>query len=166
MNKQKVTIDFDGSEVVSQVILDLLNTFPGLSGKKFTFSELEENSGLGFFPSGGSVLESSTESITGQVTQVCIYPFTLVYRVAPRSEKQRLRIKGLLDAIGRWLEQQPVIIDGDPVKLEKYPEIPTGDRVIKSIRRTSSGTLNAVYDNKVEDWTLTASVRYENTFDK
>ena len=167
MNEQKkVIIDIDGSEVVSQVILDLVNSFPGLGGKKFLFSELEENSGLGFFPSAGSILESSTETITGHVTQICNYPFTLVYRVAPRSEKQRLRIKGLLDAIGRWLEKQPVVIDGETVKLAAYPALTNGDRVIKSISRTGPGTLNAVYDNRVEDWTLTASVRYENQFDK
>lgn len=164
--KKKVIIDLDGSEVVSQVILDLVNSFPGLAGKKFLFSELGEDNGLGFFPSAGSILESSTETITGHVTQICTYPFTLVYRAAPRSEKQRLRIKGLLDAIGRWLEQQPVVLDGEAVKLAAYPALTNGDRVIKSISRTGPGALNAVYDNRVEDWTITASVRYENQFDK
>ena len=164
--KEKVIIDIDGSEIVSQVVLALLNSFPGLGGKKIQFSYLDEDAGIGFFPSAGSVLESSSESITGRVTQICSYPFTLVYRVAPKSEAQRLRIKGFLDAIGRWLEQQPVVIDGETVRIEKYPDLPQGQRVIKSIARSSSGTLNAVYDNKVEDWTLTASVRYENQFDK
>lgn len=164
--KEKVIIDIDGSEVVSRVILDLLNSFPGLSGKKIQFSYLDENTGFGFFPSAGSVLESSKEDITGHVTQMCVYPFTLVYRVAPKSEAQRLRVKGLLDALGRWLERQPVVIDGATVQLFEYPDLPTGRRVIKSIRRNSSGSLNAVYDNKVEDWTITASVRYENQFDQ
>lgn len=163
--KEKVIIDIDGSEVVSQVVLDLLNSFPGLGTKTIKFSHLEENSGFGFFPSSGSVLESSKESITGHVTQMCVYPFTLVYRVAPKSEAQRLRVKGLLDALGRWLERQPVVLDGKPVQLSKYPDLPNGQRVIKSIRRNSSGSLNAVYDNKVEDWTITLSVRYENQFD-
>ena len=50
--------------------------------------------------------------------------------------------------------------------LEKYPDLPAGDRVIKSISRNSSASLNVVYDNKVEDWVITASVRYENKFNK
>ena len=106
------------------------------------------------------------ENIVGHVTQVCSYPFTLVYRVAPKSEAQRLRIKGLLDALGRWLEKQPVTVDGETVTLTKYPDLPQGQRVILSINRNSPGTLNAVYPNGVEDWTITVSVRYENQFDK
>ena len=164
--KKKVIIDIDGSEVVSQVVLELLNSFPGLGGRRIEFSHMGEDAGFGFYPSAGSVLISSSESITGHVTQMCSYPFTLVYRLAPKSEAQRLRAKGLLDAIGRWLELQPVIIDGETVKLTKYPDLPGGQRVIKSISRSSPGSLNAVYDNKVEDWTITASVRYENQFDK
>ena len=163
---KKVIIDIDGSEVVSRVILDLVNSFPGLGGRKVKFSSLDEDSGFGFFPSAGSVLVSENENIVGHVTQVCSYPFTLVYRVAPKSEAQRLRIKGLLDALGRWLEKQPVTVDGETVTLTKYPDLPQGQRVILSINRNSPGTLNAVYPNGVEDWTITVSVRYENQFDK
>lgn len=166
MGTKKVIIDVDGTDVVSQVLLELLNSFPGLGGKRIQFCTLAEDSGFGFYPSAGSVIESSKEDIMGHVVQICTYPFTLVYRVAPNSETQRLRIKALLDAIGRWLEQQPVTIDGKTVRLSDYPELPLGNRVIKSIRRNSSGSLNNVSDDMVEDWTITASVRYENQFDK
>lgn len=163
--KEKVIIDIDGSEIVSRVILDLLNSFPGLGDKQILFSELGKESGFSFYPSAGSVLVSSKTSITGHVTQVCSYPFKLVYRLAPKSETQRLRAKGLLDAIGRWLERQPIVINGETVRLTKYPELPNGNRVIQSISRNSPGYLNAVYDDTVEDWAITASVRYENEFD-
>ena len=163
--KEKVIIDIDGSEVVSRVLLDLVNSFPGLGSKKILFSELGKTSGFGFFPSAGSILVSSKESITGHVKQVCSYPFNLIYRVAPTSEDQRLRIKGLLDAIGRWLERQPIIINGEAVQLARYPDLPNGNRTIKSISRNSPAVLNAVYDDAVEDWAITVSVRYENEFD-
>lgn len=91
----KTVIDIDGSEAVSKILLDLLNQFPGLTtgGKSILFSTLSDASGIGFFPISGAALQNSTEDVTGHVTQVCQYPFNVVYRAAPKSETQRIRIK-------------------------------------------------------------------------
>ena len=103
MTPQKTAIDIDGTEAVSRVMLTLLNQFPGLGDKKILFSTLSETSGIGFFPTSGAALMSNIEDITGHVKQVCAYPFNVIYRAAPKSEIQRLKIKELLDVIGRWL---------------------------------------------------------------
>ena len=105
----KTVIDIDGSEAVSKILLDLLNKFPGLTtgNKSILFSTLSDASGIGFFPISGAALQNSTEDVTGHVTQVCQYPFNVVYRAAPKSETQRIRIKEFLDALGKWLERQP-----------------------------------------------------------
>lgn len=161
------TFDIDGTEAVSKVLLTLLNTFPGLStGKKVQFSTLSETSGIGFFPTSGAALLSSTEDITGHVKQVCLYPFNIVYRAAPKTEAQKLRIKEFLDTLGKWLELQPVVINDQNHKLTAYPDLSSGNRVIKSISRTNPGHLSAAYQDGIEDWVISATLRYENEFDK
>lgn len=84
----KTVIDIDGSEAVSKILLDLLNKFPGLTtgNKSILFSTLSDASGIGFFPISGAALQSSTEDVTGHVTQVCQYPFNVVYRAAPKQK--------------------------------------------------------------------------------
>lgn len=163
----KTVIDVDGSEAVSAVILTLLNSFPGLSEtQKIQFSTLSDASGIGFFPTTGAALQSDTEDVTGHVKQVCLYPFSVVYRAAPKSEAQRLRIKEFLDALGKWLEKQPVTLKGAEHRLEVYPDLASGNRVIKSIGRTSPAYLNAAYQDGIEDWIIAVRLIYENEFDR
>lgn len=163
----KTVIDIDGSEAVSTVLLTLLNSFPGLSEKQnILFSTLSESSGIGFFPTTGAALQSDTEDVTGHVKQVCLYPFSVVYRAAPKTEAQRLRIKEFLDALGKWLEKQPVTLNGKEHRLEAYPALLSGNRVIKSVSRTSPAYLNAAYQDGIEDWLIAARLIYENEFDR
>ena len=160
-------IDVEGAEAVSKVLLALLNTFPGLdSSKKVQFSTLSETSGIGFYPTSGAALLSNKEDITGHVKQVCLYPFSVIYRAAPKTEMQKIRIKEFLDALGKWLELQPVIINEKSYKLTIYPDIASGNRVITSISRTNQAHLNAAYNDGIEDWIISATLRYENEFDK
>ena len=162
MPKEKqVRFDVDGSEIVSKVLLELLNKCPALCGKKVAFSTLGEDEGLGFFPSVGAAITSETETITGDVHQVCAYPFDVVLRCAPKTEAARIRCKELLDAIGRWLERQPITVNGE---MHAYPALTEGNRKIRAISRTSPSHLNAVYQNGVEDWLFSGSLRYENNF--
>lgn len=163
----KAVIDIDGSEAVSTVLLSLLNAFPGLSDKqRILFATLSETSGIGFFPTSGAALQSNTEDVTGHVKQVCLYPFSVVYRAAPKSEAQRMRIKEYLDTLGKWLERQPVTINGTEYRLENYPALVSGNRIIKSISRSSPAYINAAYQDGIEDWIITARLNYENEFDK
>lgn len=166
MEAKQKTFDVDGSEAVSKVLLELLNKFPGLNGKSILFSTLSETSGIGFFPTSGAAVLSSTEDVTGHVKQVCLYPFDVIYRAAPKGESQKIRIKEFLDALGKWLERQPVVVDGETYKLTEYPELSSDNRVIKLISRTNPSHLSAVYEDSVEDWIMSATLRYENEFDK
>lgn len=165
MPKEKqVRFDVDGSEIVSKVLLELLNKCPALCGKKVAFSTLGEDEGLGFFPSVGAAITSETETITGDVHQVCAYPFDVVLRCAPKTEAARIRCKELLDAIGRWLERQPIVVNGEMHTMDAYPALTEGNRKIRAISRTNPSHLNAVYQNGVEDWLFSGSLRYENNF--
>lgn len=163
----KSVIDIDGTEAVSKVLLTLLNTFPGLSqDQSILFATLGEASGMGFFPTTGAAFLRDTEDVTGHVTQVCLYPFSVIYRAAPKSEAQRMRIKEYLDTLGKWLEQQPVTINGSEYRLEAYPALASENRTIKSIARSSPAYINGVYQDGVEDWIITARLTYDNEFDR
>ena len=165
MPTQKL-VDVDGADAVSNILITLLNDFPGLGGKEILFSTLSETSGVGFFPTSGAAVLSSTEDVVGHIKQVCLYPFNIVYRAAPKTEAQKIRIKEFLDGIGKWLELQPVTIDDTQYKLTGYPALSSGNRVIKSVNRTNPGHLSASYADGIEDWVISATLRYENEFDK
>lgn len=162
----KKVIDIEGSEAVSKVLLTLLNSFPGLDGKNILFSTLSEASGIGFFPTSGAALLTDKEDITGHVRQVCLYPFNIIYRAAPETEMQKIRIKEFLDALGKWLEQQPIILNKKTEQLSEYPDLDSGNRKIKSISRINPAHLSAAYNDGIEDWIISATLRYENEFDK
>lgn len=164
---QKAIIDIDGSEAVSAVLMKLLNQFPGLKEKeKITFSTLTETSGIAFFPTAGAALLSNRESVTGKVNQVCTYPFDIIYRAAPKSDKQRMRIKEFLDLLGKWLERQPIKIQEEEYLLSEYPPLESGNRVIKTIARSTPAFINAAYDTGVEDWVISGQLTYSNEFYK
>ena len=139
MPKEKqVRFDVDGSEIVSKVLLELLNKCPALCGKKVAFSTLGEDEGLGFFPSVGAAITSETETITGDVHQVCAYPFDVVLRCAPKTEAARIRCKELLDAIGRWLERQPITVNGEMHTMDAYPALTEGNW-LEQVKRIGGG---------------------------
>lgn len=158
-------VDVEGSEAVSKVLLRLLNEYPGLTNDRIQFSTLGDDGGIGFFPTSGSALLSSVEDILGHVTQVCLYPFNIVYRAAPRSEAQRIRVKEFLDGLGKWLERQPIWIRGEEYQLSDYPELCSGNRIIQAITRTNPGHLNAVYQDGIEDWMISITLKYKNEYD-
>ena len=157
-------IDVQGSEIVSTALMTLINEFPALNGKHICFSTLEDKSGLGFFPTSGAAILSRKESITGHVILQCAYPFNVIYRAAAKSETQKLTIKEFLDTFGKWLERQPIIVNGDQTQLHEYPELDEG-RIITSISRSSPAHLNTAYQDGVEDWLVSLQLRYKYEYD-
>ena len=157
-SRQRI-IDIEGTDVASGVLMELLNQFPGLDGRQIAFSTLEDDSGISMFPTSGAVVVEHKENVLGEVHQVCAYPFDIIYRAALKTDKHKMRVKEFLDALGKWLEGQPVTIDGTEVKLMEYPSIGE-NREILYIRRTTPAFLNAIIQNGVEDWMFQAQLRY------
>lgn len=155
--------DIDGEETLSRTLVDLLNTFPGKNGRKVCFSTLGNDAGIGFFPLSGAVVTREEKDITGTVYQTCQYPFCLIYRAAPKSEIAKLRIKEFLDTVGKWLERQPVTVDGKQFLLENYPEL-EGNRKIKSVARTTPAYLDSATNDGIEDWSVSVTCTYTNQF--
>lgn len=159
---KQVKLDVDGDEVITTAINKLLNEFPLLNGGEIIFSTLGEDSGLGWFPTSGAIIESEVNTVKGITRQKCNYPFYVIYRSGAAMAKQKMVIKGFLDNLGKWLERQPITVNGETQKLKAYPGL-TGSRKITGITRQTL----AYHDNTnngVEDWAVLIAVKYENEF--
>lgn len=165
-NKKVTKYDIDGYNVVSLALSDLLNSYPGLEdGEKITFSDLKEDSGIAFYPVSGAVIALEKKGVTGKVNQLCNYPFYIIYRTGTNKDKVKIEIKEFLDNIGRWLEQQPIQIDSKKYQLEEYPEL-SSNRKIEEISRLTPAYLDNTYENNVQDWIISMSLKYRNIFYK
>lgn len=166
MDKQPQPIgkDFDGYEVLTAAIKDLLNQYPGLDGEIITFEEMSEDNGICFSADNGALVYSEKESVTAHVRQICRYPFYVIYRVGSTDERVKMNVQTFLDGMGKWLCKESVSIDGDVYKLTSYPKLSEG-RIIKKITRDNSYGLEP-NQNGVQDWALPVSVEYENEFDR
>ena len=165
MEEQKqVKYDLDGYEIVKDAILEIINQSPLINDKnKVSFGVLEEKQGFAIIPVSSSVIESTRKSITGKVTEICYYPFALVYRGNGMNEKKKSEVSELLDNIGKWLERKEIIIYGVSQKLRLYPAL-TGNRKFLEIRRQTNSYLENTYDDKTEDWTIRITARYQNEY--
>ena len=167
MEEQKtVKYDIDGYEAVTSALRELLNQYPALSeNDDIAFSTLGENSGKSMFPISGSVIESEKRSVTGKVTEVCVYPFYVIYRAAGLSENRKASVKEWLDNLGKWLEQKKVLINGEEYQLAELPPLTDG-REFLSISRQTPAYLDAITENQSEDWAIYISARYQYEYHK
>lgn len=162
----QVRFDVDGYDLLTAAIMALVNTFPGLyQGESFEFATEPAEEGVAIFPTTGSFIYDERESITGHVTQMCQYPFTAVYRASGLNSRRRANAKEWLDRFGRWIERQPVTINGTTYVLPEWPYL-TEDREIKEVVRQAPAYLTTVNDDKSENWIMDVVVRYRNEFDR
>lgn len=156
--------DVDGYDIVTTAIGDLLNDFPILEDEEeIKFSTLDEVSGIAFYPSSGAVISSEVRSVTGKVNQLCNYPFFVVYRTSINNSDSKVDVKEFLDNLGKWLEQQVIVVGDESYELTDYPELTEG-REIEEIQRQSPAYLSAVNDNNVQDWIISLNLEYRNIF--
>ena len=162
MDEKKIQYDVEGFESMTAALMELINQYPAESSEIY-FSTLAEDSGKSMFPISGAIIETEETDITGNIEQVCLYPFYIIYRVAGPSESRKAIIKEYLDNLGKWLEKQPVTINGVEYQLDSYPDV-TGNRKIISIARQTPAYIDRINDNMSEDWAIYISARYTNNF--
>lgn len=164
MQEKEVRYDLDGNDILTDALTELLNRFPRLTdGDKIEFSTLDAEYGKAIYPISGAIIETESTDITGEVTQVCRYPFFVIYRISSSSEQHKVNAKEWLDDLGRWLERQPILVDGAQTTLSSYPPL-SGRRRFLSIERQTPAYLNNTNDNKTEDWAVYITARYSNEF--
>ncbi len=161
MANQQVKYDIEGYNAVTLALMELLNQYPALKeGDEILFSVLDEDGGRAMFPVSGAVIETEKKNILGQVTQVCLYPFFVIYRASGLNESRKARIKEWLDNLGAWLEQKEITIDGKQYKLDNLPPLTDGRKFL-SISRQSPAYLDTVNENQSENWAVSISARYQ-----
>lgn len=158
-----IGMDVSGYEVLTNAVLALLSSYPGLNGKEIYFEELSETSGIAFSADSGALVMTERRSITDHVYQECQFPFFVIYRTAATREFEKLRVQTFLDTLGKWLCKEPVNIDEKVEQLTAYPEL-ADDRRITRITRSNSYAITPNEDG-VQDWLLPVTVRYTNEFD-
>lgn len=164
--EKTVKYDIDGYDAVTSALRELLNQYPGLKeDEEIAFSTLGEDSGKAMFPISGSVVETEKRSITGKVTQVCLYPFYIIYRASGLNENRKAKVKEWLDTLGKWLEQKTVLIDEKKYQLEELPPLTDGRKFL-SIERQTPSYLDTVNENQSENWAVYISARYEYIYQK
>lgn len=155
--------DATGYELLTKAVKDLLNQFPGLNGQKIYFEEIGEEDGIAFSADAGALVMSERRSITDHVTQICQYPFMVIYRASTTREFQKLNVANFLDTLGKWLCKEPVEISGAVYNLPGYPVLSDGRQITRVTRNNSYGTVPN--ENKSQDWILPVSIQYTNEFD-
>lgn len=155
-----------GSDNITTTLRQLLNQFPGLlPGESIAFASLAPTSGIAIFPVSGAVIQTDKIDITDHVTQICLYPFYVVYRVNGLNQNRKATVKEWLDTLGKWLERQPVTIDGIQHRLPRYPAL-IGNRKFTRIFRQTPSYLDNTNEDKTEDWAIYISAQYQNEFDR
>ena len=165
MAEKQITYDVDGYDVITDALLTLINQYPALEDDVVKFSTLSNDSGKAMFPVSGAVVESEEKNIVGEVTQVCLYPFYIIYRESGLSEQNRAKVKEWLDNLGKWLEKREITINGKKHQLEEYP-ILTGDRKFLGISRQTPSYLNEAIESMTEDWAISISARYQYEYEE
>ena len=162
MKDKTILYDLNGYDVVKDAILELVNKCPAIE-TEVSFGVLSETYGFSMIPISSSVVESRRKSVTGKVTEVCYYPFSLVYRDAGMNEKRKLEVSEMLDNIGKWLEKQEILVKDEVHKLSEYPTL-TGNRKFSEIQRQTNSYLANLYEDKSEDWEIRITARYTNEY--
>ena len=167
--------DVQSYDIITNAIMDLLNTYAALYGKSVSFSDLDADYGYTMYPSSGAVIVSQIHDILGHTTQNCQYNFNVMYHVGSLREHQKITAKEWLDRLGRWLEKQPITVEETVTNngttttqevvytLSEYPAL-TGNRKFTEIQRTSPATLTGIESNGVEQWSIGITARYVNEF--
>lgn len=158
-----ISIDGGGFDILKNAMLALLNDYPGLDGRSVSYMGLGTDQGISMEPESGALVYTQTKDIIGNVAQICQFPFFVVYRSGASSEYQKMYISEFLDKLGAWLCCEPVSVDGEQIRLEKYPEL-TGDRKITSVVRFNSYAI-APNQNNTQDWVLPITVNYTHEFE-
>lgn len=163
--EKPIQYDVDGYDLLTEALMALINQYPGLAdGDKFVFSATPTAAGKSVYATSGAIIQNEIEDITGHVTQMCQYPFTVLFRASGLSPKNRMTAKEWLDNLGRWLERQEITIDDITYDLEEYPDI-KGNREIRYIKRQTPSYLSQVYEDKTEDWMISMNIIYRNEYD-
>lgn len=158
--QKPISLDGEGYNVLTQAVLALMLEYSELVGVDIYFEQLSEKSGVAFSADNGALVMAERKSVTGKIWQTCQYPFFVVYRTESTQERIKLQIQTFLDTLGRWLCKEPAFVNGEWIRLKRYPELSEGRKIVRVTRSNSYGLEPSA--NGVQDWLLPVTVEYTN----
>lgn len=72
-------------------------------------------------------------------------------------------MQAFFDALGKWICREPIEIGGETYRLNAYPELEAGRKIIRVTRSNSYGL--EPNEDGVQDWLMPVTVQYTNEFD-
>ena len=160
-NNRQPVYDVASYDIVTNALVDLLNQYPMLDNETITFGDVSADYGKAMFPSSGAIVVSEIRDILGNREQTCNYPFVVLYRAGAMTATNKISAKEWLDQLGRWLEKQPITVDGETYQIAEYPTL-SENRKFTQISRTTPATLNDILTNNVEEWAISITAQYRN----
>ncbi len=147
-NNEPIPAPIEDVQNVARALWSWLNGYPDKPAGRITFEHLpNENYGMTIL-SMQSAYKIKTYLRGAYRAQ---YPFQILYRKAPDSDDERLKMDESLNKIGAWAESNP-----------NKPELEGGARVLR-ISRTSGASMTNRYDGGVEDHVIEMNCEYEVT---
>lgn len=142
-------------ESIAKALILLLKQNPVFTGKTaYNMQEVKDN-GMGLFPLQGTVYDK--RFIDGSF--YAVYAFAIRYRVALKSDENKVKEQDKLSQLAQWLEGKPITINGTTYQLTEYPAL-TDNREIREIVRTSDTYLADAFDDGSCDYQVQMRLRY------
>lgn len=146
MENNNVTRDLVSAQeqaTIQRAVLAWLNSYPNKPLNKVDFEFLGKTSGL--CVSTVQAAFKIRQYINGGYTAQ--YQFQVVYRLIASNADARIAADEALDTMGEWAEQNP-------------PTLPEGMN-LRKVKRDTSASVMARYDNNAEDHTINLTLTYE-----
>ncbi len=110
---------------IARALIVWLNTFPSKPVTKLSFQNLPKT-GPGMSMGGLAGAVKTGEYVDGSYDAQ--YPFSIVYRITPSSDNDRMNAQSLLDSFGEWMESQA-----------NFPNLGTKKTATEIIRTSTPG---------------------------
>lgn len=147
MANESIPLSVEDMENISEAILRLVANYPDLpfeaNSKTIQWQNVDDTEGIGLYTlQGGIYLRRYLNgSYRGQ------FPFRILYKCNPTSNKTRLNSQELVSDLARWLEKCTATFTDERLKLEK-------------IERTSPVFKNNADESGSEMYTCTLRAEY------
>lgn len=149
------TLNITEQETIAKALILLLKQNPIFSGKTaYNMQEIKDN-GLGLFPLQGTVYEKRFLDNSFYA----IYAFAIRYRIALKSDEQKVKEQDKLSLLAQWLEGKVITVNNTQYQLTEYPAL-TDNRTIREIMRTSDVYLADAFDDGSCDYQIQMRLRY------
>ncbi|MBQ6787550.1 MAG: hypothetical protein IJO85_07505 [Lachnospiraceae bacterium] len=133
-------------EVIGKAIYSLVSECPAIpKSVKKSYGDINSNT-VGMFAEQGAIIRE--RYVNGAF--IAQYPFTLLYRSKPDSDKERMAREETLSNIAKWLCGKEIVLIETGYKLSEYPALTDGRKIIGIEQRQTVYPAGKLEDGSVD----------------